>query len=214
MRAKASYKKVAAWLISASLISGLFLFSISANKAAQSATQILNTDDICIVAPATSFDPNWGIALYAPRKVPADARCPVCGMYPSKSLDWAGQVIFKNGDTHFFDSPLSLFIYMQSPERYNAARRISDIAVSFVTDSSSGLWIKTENAFFVSGSNAKGPMRAGNFVAFADKEIAKKFIQTRGGTVLRAQQIEPQLLLSLNSSRRHQHTQSTTSHSP
>lgn len=214
MRAKASYKKVAAWLISASLISGLFLFSISANKAAQSATQILNTDDICIVAPATSFDPNWGIALYAPRKVPADARCPVCGMYPSKSLDWAGQVIFKNGDTHFFDSPLSLFIYMQSPERYNAARRISDIAVSFVTDSSSGRWIKTENAFFVSGSNAKGPMRAGNFVAFADKEIAKKFIQTRGGTVLRAQQIEPQLLLSLNSLRRHQHTQSTTSHSP
>lgn len=214
MRAKASSKKVAAWLISASLISGLLWFSISANKAAQSDTQIPNTDDICIVAPATSFDPNWGIALYAPRKVPVDARCPVCGMYPSKSIDWAGQVIFKNGDTHFFDSPLSLFIYMQSPERYNAARRISDIAVSFVTDSSSGHWIKTENAFFVSGSNAKGPMRAGNFVAFADKEIAKKFIQTRGGTLLRVHQIEPQLLLSLNNSRRHQHTQSTSNHSP
>lgn len=165
--------------------------------------------EVCIVAPATAFDPKWGIGLHDPRAVPIDARCPVCGMYPARARDWAAQVIFSNGDTQFFDSPLSLFIYLQDPAKYSIGRRRSEIAVSYVTDTASGKWIKSSEAFFVSGSNAMGPMRAGNLPAFSSTEAAQKFADKRGGTILQANQINAPLLQKFNSARRHVHTAET-----
>jgi len=165
----------------------------------------ITSGDICIVAPATPFDPNWGISLLAPRKIPQDARCPVCGMYPARTNTWAAQVIFKNGDTHFFDSPLTLFIYLLDPAKYSRGRDASEIAISYVTDTTQGQWIKTSEAFFVSESDAMGPMRAGNFVAFARQEDAQRFTEKHGGTVLNANQIQPQSLQNLHRSRQHLH---------
>jgi len=78
-------------------------------------------DDVCSVALPQSYDSSSGLALLSPRAVPVDARCPVCGMYPARSPDWAAQLIFTNGDTHFFDSPLSLHLYLQAIERYSPA---------------------------------------------------------------------------------------------
>ncbi len=163
------------------------------------------TGELCIVAPATPFDPKWGIALHAPRTVPSDARCPVCGMYPARSRDWAAQVIFSNGDTQFFDSPLTLFIYLQDPGRYSAGRRASEISASFVTDTASGKWIKASDALYVSGSSAMGPMRAGNLPAFSSMAAAQQFADTRGGVIMPANKISPQQLQHLNRARRHAH---------
>lgn len=59
-------------------------------------------DDVCVVAPATPYDANSGLPMGAAREVPADARCPVCGMFPARSRSWAAQVIFADGDAHFF----------------------------------------------------------------------------------------------------------------
>ena len=165
--------------------------------------------EVCIVAPATPFDPKWGIGLYDPRAVPDDARCPVCGMYPARAREWAAQVIFSNGDTQFFDSALSLFIYLQDPAKYSIGRRTSEIAVSYVTDTASGKWIKSTEALFVSGSNAMGPMRAGNLPAFASAEAAREFADQRGGIILQANQISPSMLQKLNGSRRHVHVTTT-----
>lgn len=167
---------------------------------------IITSGDICIVAPATPFDPNWGISLFAPRKIPKDARCPVCGMYPARTSEWAAQVIFKNGDTHFFDSPLTLFIYLLDPAKYSSGRTASEIAVSYVTDTAQANWIKTSEAFFVTGSDAMGPMRAGNLPAFAHREDAQDFIEKRGGSILKADQIKPESLQTLHRSRQHKHT--------
>lgn len=168
---------------------------------------LVATDEVCVVAPPVPHDPKSGLGLHAPRAVPADARCPVCGMYPARSLAWAAQVIFDNGDTQFFDSPLSLFTYLQDVGRYTAGRRASDIAASFVTDTSNGAWISAPDAVYVSGSNAVGPMRAGNFPAFASVAAAQRFASSRGGVLLSAGQISPKLLQELNGARRHSHAE-------
>ena len=36
--------------------------------------------DVCVVAPPTPYNPASGLPLQAARPVPAEVRCPVCGM--------------------------------------------------------------------------------------------------------------------------------------
>lgn len=168
---------------------------------------LLVSEEVCVVAPPTAFDPAWGIGIHDPRSVPMDARCPVCGMFPAKSLDWAAQVVFQDGATQFFDSPLSLFIYLQDVGRYTAGRQASDIAAYFVTDSTKGGWLPAPHAFYVSGSNALGPMRAGNLPAFSSSDAANQFAVARGGKVLALDQISPTLLDALNGKKRHVHVE-------
>ncbi len=156
--------------------------------------------EVCVVAPPTPYDPSSGLALLAPRPVPADARCPVCGMYPARARDWAAQIIFDNGDTQFFDSPLSLFLYLQDVQRYTRGRTAEQIAARYVSDTVSGQWLAAETAVYVQGSKALGPMRAGNLPAFADGASAQRFARERGGELLRADQIDPALLRRLDSS--------------
>nr|WP_295083648.1 nitrous oxide reductase accessory protein NosL [uncultured Roseateles sp.] len=157
--------------------------------------------EVCVVAPPTPYDPASGLALLAPRPVPVDARCPVCGMYPARSREsarWAAQVIFDNGDAQFFDSPLSLFIYLQNVGRYTRGRDASEIAASYVSDAGSGAWLAADAAVYVQGSTATGPMRAGNLPAFADATAAQRFARERGGRLLRSSEIGPELLRRLD----------------
>jgi nitrous oxide reductase accessory protein NosL len=161
--------------------------------------------DVCVVAPPVPYDPASGLPLTAPRVVPADARCPVCGMYPARSPGWAAQVIFGNGDAQFFDSPLSLFIYLQDVGRYSRGHRVDEIVASYVSDADSGRWLPAPGATYVLGSSASGPMRAGNLPAFAETAAAQRFALARGGTVLHAADITPELLRRLDGAAAHRH---------
>jgi copper chaperone NosL len=155
--------------------------------------------DVCVVAPPTPFDASTGLGVLAARTVPADARCPVCGMYPARSRAWAAQVIFKDrGDAQFFDSPLSLFIYLQDVGRYSRGRSASEIGAVYVSDANSGAWIRAEAAWYIQGSDAVGPMRAGNLPAFAEQASALRFTRARGGRVLRSTEISAELLRKLD----------------
>ena len=139
--------------------------------------------DVCVVAPPTPYDPASGLALNAARPVPDDVRCPVCGMYPARSPDWAAQVIFSNGDAQFFDTPVSLLMYLGDVARYSPGRTADDIVARYVTDVTSRGWIDASSAFYVHGSSARGPMRAGNLPAFASAAAAQQFAHQRGGVV-------------------------------
>ncbi|MEJ6006246.1 nitrous oxide reductase accessory protein NosL [Paucibacter sp. AS339] len=161
--------------------------------------------EVCVVAPPTPYEPASGLALLAPRPVPADARCPVCGMYPARSRDWAAQVIFDNGDTQFFDSPLTLMLYLQDVGRYSRGRSAEQIAARYVTDANSGAWLAAEAAVYVHGSNASGPMRAGNLPAFGDAAAAQRFAEQRGGRLLTLAQIDAGLLKGLGAQGKHRH---------
>lgn len=168
--------------------------------------------DVCIVAPPTPYDPASGLAPTAARAVPADVRCPVCGMFPARSPQWAAQIIFTNGDAQFFDSPLSLFMYLQDMARYSPGRDAGQIAAHYVTDASAAPpdgtlapWIDALSAYYVHGSSAKGPMRAGNLPAFATREAAQAFAERRGGTVLAFGAIDADLVSQLAGQGGHSH---------
>ena len=156
--------------------------------------------DVCVVAPPTPYDAASGQPLEAARAVPADVRCPVCGMYPARSPDWAAQVVFANGDAHFFDSPLSLFLYLGNVARYSPGRSASDIVARYVTDGAGSGWTDAATAYYVHGSSARGPMRAGNLPAFASAQEAERFAAARGGRVLAFESVDAALLASLDSS--------------
>ena len=162
-------------------------------------------EDVCIVAPPTPYNPSSGVALHAPRVVPTDARCPVCGMYPARAKGWAAQVVFDNGDTQFFDSPLSLYQYLQDVGRYTPGRSAQDIVASYVTAVDADTWITAGAASYVYGSSALGPMRSGNLPAFSQRQAAQEFARARGGVVLSAEGITPQLLETLSATTRHRH---------
>lgn len=167
-------------------------WSISAlRKALTPQAQATPEPDVCIVAPPTPYDPATDLAPTVARALPADARCPVCGMFPARSPQWAAQIIFTNGDAQFFDSPLSLLMYLQDVARYSPGRSAEQIAAHYVTDTAAlaaggkgGAWIDALSAYYVHGSSAKGPMRAGNLPAFASRDAAQAFAGQRGGMVL------------------------------
>lgn len=172
-------------------------------QTARDANQL--TNDLCIVAPATPYDSASGLAMLAPRPIPADARCPVCGMYPARFPRWAAQSLFKDGAAHYFDSPLDLLVFLQKVNRHDRRYDQDDVAVSFVTDFETGQWIESRDAFFVHGSSVFGPMRDADLPALASREAADSLASSRGGRVLRFADVTPERVLSLNRSVHHRH---------
>lgn len=162
-------------------------------------------NDFCVVAPATPYDPASGLALVEPRPIPAEARCPVCGMYPARFPRWAAQTLFRDGAAQYFDSPVNLFVFLHRVDRYNRSYTLNDVAASFVTDFESGQWIELQKAFFVRGSAALGPMRGADLPAFASRAAADGFIRSRGGQVLTFTQVTPELIRSMGGSASHRH---------
>lgn len=188
------------------LILGCFAVgAILLGDGARTSPAVVAPEDVCIVAPPTPYRPASGLGLHAPRPVPPDARCPVCGMYPARAKGWAAQVVFDNGDTQFFDSPLSLYQYLQDVGHFTPGRSASEIAASYVTAVDTGAWIAASTATYVYGSSAVGPMRAGNLPAFAQREAAQRFAHERGGVALAAKGITPELVLGLTAGPLHQH---------
>lgn len=162
-------------------------------------------NDLCIVAPATPYNPASGLDMLDPRPIPAEARCPVCGMYPARNLRWAAQIIFKDGATHFFDSPADLLAFLQDVQRRDRNYTAEDVAMTFVTDFESGQWTEAGHAFFVHGSTLVGPMRDADLPAFASREAANALAAQRGGKVLEFAQLTPEIVQSLSRNVHHRH---------
>ena len=163
------------------------------------------TNDLCIVAPATPYDPGSGLDMLDPRPIPPKARCPVCGMYPARFPRWAAQTLFKDGAAHFFDSPVDLFAFLHRLDRHSRSYTLDDVAVSFVSDFETGQWIEAKNAFFVHGSSAVGPMRDADLPAFTSRNAAGALAHNRGGKVLTFAEVTPELIQSLSRNLHHRH---------
>jgi copper chaperone NosL len=163
--------------------------------------------DLCIHAPATPFDPASGLNVLDPRAVPAQSRCPVCGMYPARYARWAAQVILRDGAAHFFDSPIDLFAFLQNINRYDRRYGPADAAAVFVKDLESGEWINARQAFFLHGSSLAGPMRDADLPAFASRAAAARRYNAHGGKVLAYDEITPELIRPLNRNVHHRHEQ-------
>lgn len=126
-------------------------------------------------------------------------------MFPARAPQWAAQIIFDNGDAQFFDSPLSLFLYLSDVGRYTHGRSAEQIVVRYAKDFNSGRSIESNSAHCVAGSSDFGPMRAGNFPAFFDDETAQRFAQQHGGQVVGIADLAPEVLQKLSGRARHAH---------
>ena len=140
-----------------------------------------------VVAPAAA-------AEKAPPAPSAKDKCPVCGMFVAPYPNWVGQIVFKDGERFYFDGPKDLFSYYFAPGRYMSARKRADIAEIYVTDYYSVAAIDGRKAFYVIGSDVRGPMGK-EFVPFAKKTDADGFLKDhKGEKVLRFDEITPATL--------------------
>ena len=142
-------------------------------------------DEVCIVAPLQPWSPASGLAIDAPRPLPADARCPVCGMFPARAPQWAAQAIFDDGATQYLDSPLSLLRWLHELPRHVRGRPADTLRAMYVTDTGAGPghWLSARRAWYVRGSDLAGPMRSPNRPAWASQADARAFCQRHGGSV-------------------------------
>ncbi|MBT9551145.1 MAG: nitrous oxide reductase accessory protein NosL [Hydrogenophaga sp.] len=196
--------------IGLSLLGGTTVFAGLGWRAVRGATAPVRANaarpgDVCLTAPTFSHDPASGLPLQAAREVPPEARCPVCGMFPARQPRWAAQVIFRNGDVQYLDSPLSLFLYLQRVPRYTAGQSADRIVASHVTDLDTGAWVPAERAWYVHGSRLMGPMRTGNLPAFATVERARAFATREGGEWFAAARLRQGLPASLQRLAPHTH---------
>ena len=154
--------------------------------------------EVCVMAPPVPYDRAGGQPEDAPRPAPADARCPVCGMYPARAPRWAAQALYQDHAAHFFDSPVDLLRFLADVGRYNAGHGAADVRSRWVTDTAAGAWVALEQAWFVLGSDALGPMRRADLPAFAGQPQAAAFTRQHGGQALAFSAITPAIVKSLS----------------
>src|SRR6266702_7498852 len=120
-----------------------------------------------------------------PPAPPARAKCPVCGMFVAKYPDWAGSIRFKDATMAYFDGPKDLFTYYLAVRKYDPAKDRADIAALYVKDYYALTVIDARKAFYVIGSDVRGPM-GNELVPFAKEGEARGFLHDhRGRNVLR-----------------------------
>lgn len=142
------------------------------------------------VAPA-------GAAENAPPAPSPRDKCPVCGMFVAPYPNWVGRIAFKDGERFHFDGAKDLFAYYFSPGRYRSARNRADIAEIHVTDYYSVAAVDGRKAFYVVGSDVRGPMGK-ELVPFAKRSEAEGFRKDhKGQRVLRFDEVTPATLKSL-----------------
>lgn len=145
-------------------------------------------DDLCVVArvgpEATPPEAFPGLRSDQARAIPKDARCSVCGMYPARSLRFAAQLIYHDGATRFFDSPIDLVRFLRERRRFDPDRHNQPVAAQFVTEFEGGRWLAFDDAIFVRNSDVSGPMRTDGAPAFADVSAARHFRDRHGGTIV------------------------------
>jgi nitrous oxide reductase accessory protein NosL len=130
--------------------------------------------------------------------VPANAKCPVCGMFVAKYPDWIATVRFKDGTTSYYDGPKDMFSHYLDISRYTPGKHRADIAALTVKEYYSLETIDPRNAFFVAGSDVAGPMGS-ELIPFKTEKDAQSFkLDHKGKRILRFNEITSQLIKTLN----------------
>jgi len=107
-------------------------------------------------------------------------KCPVCGMFAAKYPEFLSQMVFRDGSSAFFDGPKDLFKCYLNRSRYLPSKNKIDVAALFVKDYYSLAVIDARTAFFVVGSDIRGPMGS-ELIPFRKKAEAAEFQKDHQG---------------------------------
>lgn len=138
-----------------------------------------------------------------PREVARNTRCPVCGMYPALSPQWIAQIVFNDQSASSFDSPVDLFRFLNNMIVFDKTHKPADVGAIWVADYGTRAWTDARKAFYVSGSQARGPMNEPNLPAFASRAAADAHARAQGGRVLAYAEITRELIKSLGNAHQH-----------
>jgi nitrous oxide reductase accessory protein NosL len=137
----------------------------------------------------------------APLELPDPApntTCPVCGMFVTKYPAWVATVLYRDGHAHHFDGAKDLFKYLQNLPKWAPGHRAEDIERIGVTEYYGLERIDARQAFFVIGSDVRGPM-GNELIPLATTEDAAEFLEDHAGkTILRFEQVNLELLQKLD----------------
>lgn len=127
----------------------------------------------------------------------AREKCPVCGMFVAKFPDWVASSRLKDGTVYYFDGPKDMFSHYLELHRYAKGKKQVDAASMTVKEYYSLKSIEARTAFFVIGSDVRGPM-GGELIPFArEKDAAEFMADHKGKRIVRFKDITPQLLQTL-----------------
>ncbi|GGD34499.1 hypothetical protein GCM10012288_05570 [Malaciobacter pacificus] len=126
--------------------------------------------------------------------VPADAKCPVCGMFVAKYPKWVASINIKEAHTHYFDGVKDMMKFYFNPSKFAHNHSKDEFKDIKVTDYYTLNAISAKEAFYVIGSNIYGPMGE-ELIPFVSKEKAQKFLNDHfGKKVLKFEEIKESML--------------------
>ncbi len=125
-------------------------------------------------------------------------RCPVCGMYVAKYVDWHGTVVFDDSTRAVMGGPKDLFKYYLDIGKYNPSKSRERVTAITVKDYYAKTIVDARQAYYVVWSDVYGPM--GHEPIPFEKEIdAKEFLREHHGKkILRFKDITPEVIWSLD----------------
>lgn len=136
----------------------------------------------------------------AAAKIPtADAKthCSVCGMFVQRHPDWLAVLELESAPAQFFCGPKDLFKFLHFPGRYLPEISRKNLRAIHLKDYYSLEVIDGQAAYFVLGSDIRGPM-GHDLIPFARREDAAGFLQDHNGRrLLPFADITPALLQEL-----------------
>ena len=119
---------------------------------------------------------------YEPREINQETDvCYMCNMSITH-IDYAGQIVKKNGDVVVFDDIGCLMEYIHENGE-------NEIGASFIRDMNSKTWLDVKDASYVYSEDNWTPMNFG-VLAFASEEAAQIYIDEQSGKLLSYKDLE------------------------
>ncbi len=109
-------------------------------------------------------------------------KCPVCGMFVYKYPKWIAQIVYKDKNRLSFDGVKDMMKFYFNRTKYGKYETLTkkNISQILVRDYYSQKVIDGKSAYFVIGSDIKGPM-GDELIPFKDESSAKSFLKDHNG---------------------------------
>jgi len=128
------------------------------------------------------------------QKIESQKKCPLCGMHPARYPKFNCQIVFKDGSYEAFDSAIGLLVYLHFPDK--TGLKLKPVAGIYFKDYFKASWLEADNAFFVTGSEIRGPMGV-QFLPVDSEQAAEELKkQAQGKDIIHFKMINRQYLVN------------------
>lgn len=135
---------------------------------------------------------NWAFSQSI--KIESHKKCPVCSMYPARYPQFHCQIVFKDGSYEAFDSASGLLVYLHFPDKTGI--KLKPVAEIYFKDYLKESWLEADKAFFVTGSEIRGPMGI-QFLPVDSEQAAEELKkQAKGKDITHFKMINRQYLIN------------------